>query len=78
MESAQMVVNPFDQVRRHMIAKREAARCGRGYYQARIGQAAFVAGNTPVDCPHILGTPEHQAWMSGWLAAFDRRFSSPV
>jgi hypothetical protein len=67
-------MNFASQLRRRMIDNREAAKVGARWHLARQGQTAFLAGLTPVECPHVLDTPEQRCWVSGWMMAFDKRF----
>ena len=71
------MMNPFGLfgLRRRMIANREAAKSGARYYHVLAGKDAFHLGLSPTECSWPLGTPEQQAWWTGWAGAFDRRFT---
>jgi hypothetical protein len=65
----------FKKIQQRRIERTDAAKCGCRWHLAFEGRKAFEAGKTPVDCPHPLGSQEQRNWFSGWIAAFDRRFT---
>jgi len=57
-----------------MQDRRRAAEVGLA--PAIAGRLAFDRGESPVDCPYVLETRRHRAWMVGWLLAFARKFDN--
>lgn len=52
--------------------RQDAAKFGARFQHTYHGRRAFEAGLMPVDCPHVLDTPEQRAWIAGWFAGYDR------
>jgi hypothetical protein len=63
-----------NKLRKRMIEKRVAAKLGKRFHAAFQGSQAFAKGLTPADCPHPLGSPQHEWWLVGWQIAYDKRF----
>lgn len=40
-----------------------------------MGEEAEEAGIPLSECPYIIGTPRHTAWMRGWLRSHNRRMN---
>ena len=58
---------------RRVIQQREIAKRARPYALAVAGGSARRRGDSPLQCPHVLGTADHTAWMTGWLAEQEKR-----
>jgi len=60
--------NPmFERIRRAK-KRQEASRAGEVFHLALLGKRAFEAGESPVTCPHALGSKAQKAWIGGWFA----------
>jgi hypothetical protein len=68
-----MVFWRANKLRQMQAERREAAKAGLRFSHLLRGHRAYQEGETPVDCPFALDTPEQRAWIAGWFNEFDRR-----